>query len=264
MLRLTLAAAAVATVLAAPATAVGPAPGDGLTLAAGPLRYAVVRSGGATTVRLTSVRDAELRRSTRLAGAWGIPRVAFDGTAGGLSHDGGTLVLVEPTHGALARPSQLALLDARAPALQRVVSLPGRFAFDALSPDGGRVYLVEYVTVVGSLRYRVRAYDVRTGRLQRGVIADKRSGWTAMEGEPLARATSDDGTWVYTLYGNDTRPFVHALNTAQGYAVCVDLPLDPSTVAGLRLGLHGTRLSLATRGGEERAAIDTVSLRVVR
>ena len=67
------------------------------------------------------------------------------------------------------------------------------------------------------------------------MIADKRSGWTAMQGELIARATTADGAWVYTLYGSDTRAFVHALNAAQGYAVCVDLPLKPAAVARLRL-----------------------------
>lgn len=256
MLRVTLIAAVVAAVLAAPAAAVGPAPGESAALAAGTARYHAAVRGGQTVVTHGAM-------SHRLAGAWAFPRVTFGGAVEGRSADGRTLVLVRRTRGTLASPTRFAVLDARTLRLRKTVAIPGRFAFDALSPDASTLYLVEYVSVVGELRYRVRAYDLAADRLREGVIADKRSGWTAMQGEPLARATSRGGSWVYTLYGNDTQPFVHALNTAQGYAVCVDLPLRPAAVAGLRMRLAGTRLSLVTAAGRERAAVDTTSLQVV-
>jgi hypothetical protein len=257
MLRLTFAAVVLAAVLAPAAAAAGPAPGESGSLATGSARYRAVVHGASTVV---STPEA----SQRLQGAWAFPRVTFGGAVGGLSADGKTLVLVRRTHGALASPTRFALLDPRTLRLRSTVSIPGRFAFDALSPDASTLYLIEYVSVLGELRYRVRAYDVASGRLRKQVIADKRSGWTAMQGEPLARATSPAGDRVYTLYGNDAQPFVHALDVAQGYAVCVDLPLRPGAVTGLRLRLRGTRLALVTPHGRERAAIDTSSLQVVR
>lgn len=256
MLRITLVAAALCAVLAAPAAAAGPAPGEAAALTAGPVHYRAVASAGGT---LVSARGA----SVRLAGAWGFPRVTFGGAVEGLSADGQSLVLARRTHGALASPTRFVVLDPKTLQVRKTVSIPGRFAFDALSPDGSRLYLIEYVSVVGELRYRVRGYDLAAGRLEQGVIADKRSGWTAMQGEPLTRATSADGTWAYTLYGNDTKPFVHALNTAQGYAVCVDLPIAPAAAAGTRLRLDGARLAVVARSGRASAVIDTRSLQVV-
>jgi hypothetical protein len=257
MLRITFLAAALCTVFAAPASAVGPAPGESASLVAGGVHYRAVAKSGATRV---SARGA----SARLAGSWGFPRVTFGGAVEGLSADGKSLVLVRRTHGALVSPTRFVILDPKTLHVRKTVAIPGRFAFDALSPDASRLYLIEYVSVVGELRYRVRGYDLAAGRLEQGVIADKRSGWTAMQGEPLTRATSGDGTWAYTLYGNDTKPFVHALNTAQGYAVCIDLPLGPAAADGSRLRLDGARLTVVAKGGRAGAVIDTRSLQVVR
>jgi hypothetical protein len=44
-----------------------------------------------------------------------------------------------------------------------------------------------------------------------------------MTGEPYARAMSPDGRWAYTLYGGE-ETFVHALDTREATAVCIDLP----------------------------------------
>ncbi len=45
-----------------------------------------------------------------------------------------------------------------------------------------------------------------------------------MEGLPLDRVASLDGRTVYTLYDGPFHPFIHALNTAEGWALCYDLP----------------------------------------
>jgi hypothetical protein len=242
--------------LATTASAVGPAPGESAALTVGADRWTATVNGSETLVRSASAKRT-------LAGQWGFPRVAYDGATGGLSHDGRTLVLVPQSHGQLATPSRFALLDPQTLESRRTLSVPGRFAFDALSPDASRLYLIQYVSVVGQLRYRVRSYDVARGKLDARVIADKRSGWTAMEGQPLSRAMAANGTWAYTLYASETRTFVHALQTVARYAICIDVPLDRAQVNGLRLRLDGTRLSLVTRAGGERAVIDTVKLRVL-
>jgi hypothetical protein len=243
--------------LAAAASAVGPSPGESAALTVGSEGWTATVKGSATLVKSASAQRT-------LAGQWGFPRVAYDGTTAGLSHDGTTLVLVPQTQGQLAAPSRFALLDPRTLESRRTLSIPGRFAFDALSPDGSRLYLIQYVSVVGQLRYRVRSYDVATRKLDPRVIADKRSGWTAMEGQPLARAMPADGSWAYTLYAGETKVFVHALNTVAGYAVCIDLPLAPNDAGRLRLRLDGTRLWLVAGSGAKRLAIDTVNLQVVR
>jgi hypothetical protein len=243
--------------LASTAAAVGPSPGQAPALLTADARFtATPTADGWDTV----VRTGDVRRT--LAGAWGFPKVTYGGAVEGLSRDGRTLVLAERTQSPTS-PTRFLVVDPQSLQVRKRIALPGRFAFDALSPNARTMYLVEYVTVNGELRYRVRSYDLAANRLARQAIADKRSRWTTMEGMPMARATSRDGTWVYTLYANGPEPFVHALNARQGYALCIDLPVGFGEVEGGRLRLDGGRLDVL-RSGRVRATIDTASLQVVR
>ena len=45
--------------------------------------------------------------------------------------------------------------------LQRIVTLHGAFFFDAISPDGGAMYLIQLTSSRNGLGYAVRAYDLR-------------------------------------------------------------------------------------------------------
>jgi hypothetical protein len=243
--------------LASTAAAVGPSPGQAPALLTATARYtATPTADGWDTV----VRTGEAER--KLAGTWAFPKVTYGGAVEGLSRDGRTLVMAERTQ-ALTNPTRFLVVDPQSLQVRKRISLRGRFAFDALAPDARKLYLVEYVTVTGQLRYRVRSYDLAAGRLDRQVIADKRSRWTTMQGMPMSRATSDDGTWIYTLYANGPKPFVHALNARQGYALCIDLPVGFGQVEGARLRLDGGRLDVL-RSGRVLGAIDTASLQVVR
>jgi hypothetical protein len=246
-----------AAVLAPVAGAVGPSPGQAPALLTATGRFTATPTGDGWD---TVVRSGDVAR--KLAGTWGFPRVTYAGQVEGLSRDGRTLVLAERSQ-SLTNPTRFLVVDPQSLEVRKRISLDGQFAFDALSPDARTMYLVEYVTVNSELRYRVRSYDLAAGRLARQVIADKRSRWTTMQGMPLSRATSGDGTWVYTLYGNGAKPFVHALNARQGYALCIDLPVGFAQVEGARLRLAHGRLDVL-RAGSVRAAIDTASLQVVR
>jgi hypothetical protein len=71
----------------------------------------------------------------------------------------------------------------------------------------------------------VRAWDVAAGRLRPEVIVAKNDPEeTWMAGYPDARVASPDGAVVYTLYRSRRGPFIHALDVANGFALCVDLP----------------------------------------
>ena len=93
------------------------------------------------------------------------------------------------------------------------------------------------------------------GRLVPGSIVDKREPKEPMASAPVTRVTSPDGVWVYTLYSRaDGTPFVHALNTAQRFAVCLDLAwkgsFDALRKLDLRLSRDGTRVtSIETPAG---------------
>jgi hypothetical protein len=70
-----------------------------------------------------------------------------------------------------------------------------------------------------------------------------------MAGNPLARAVSPGGTWVYTLYQRSKGTwFIHALDTRRAEAICIDLPRRPTTSwrygATLGISRDGTYLLL--------------------
>src|SRR5205085_1339510 len=137
------------------------------------------------------------RRFGLLHGRWGVPLVA-PGVTGGLSADGGTLVLA-PALPAV-EGTRFLVLDLYGLRVRRILSLRGSFSFDAVSPDGSRVYFLQYVSARDFDRYAVRVYDLTVGRLLRRIVADKRAWGTTMRGAPVARTTSAGGRWAYTLY----------------------------------------------------------------
>jgi hypothetical protein len=204
--------------------------------------------------------DGAIFSYTSLSGQWGIPIVAFDGSTAGLSHDGKTLVLAQPPIGQMRKLSKFAVLFT--PTLRaepRIVALRGSWSYDALSPDGKTLYLIEHVNRQDVSQYRVRAYDLESNRLLPKPIRDPKTG-EVMHGSPVTRATSADGRWVYTLYQAEGHSFVHALDTVNRKAACIDLPADtpPEYVGDSRLVVAPSGdLTVDSRSGGVLAVIDT-------
>jgi hypothetical protein len=263
-----LAAALVSLALAAAATAAGPVPpvtygSPGIAVAGGAHVVAVAKQGGgATQLRLVRDRDGTVVRTRVLPARVGVPTVTFAGLTEGTFAGGRRLVLASSMYDD-ARRTTFAVLDARTLAPLRTIRLPGAFAFDAVSPDGRRLYVLHYPQGVdGGIRYVVRSVNLRTGKLEPGAIVDKTEPDERMNGVALARAWSRDGSWAYTLYnGGTSHAFVHALNTRARVARCIDLPWAgkaQSILDGARLVL-GTKgaLRLTDADGNTLARIDT-------
>ena len=223
---------------------VGP---DGV--AVGAARYVTLPAGGGRTMLArVSTRDGRVRAFLLLRGTFTVPAVAYDGTAGGLSADGRRLVLIEPRVSFPRTTTALAVVDTTRLRMSRVVRLRGDFSFDAVSPDGRIAYLIQYTSPRDPTRYDVRALSTVTGRLDPRRVVDPRERGEKMRGNPLARVSSRDGRWAYTLYdGAGATPFVHALDTSARTARCIDLDL----LAG-RQDLRRLRLALSADGIELR------------
>jgi hypothetical protein len=200
--------------------------------------------GALTRISALRSRDGRSARGTTVPGRWVIPAAAGDDLAGSLSGDGGTLALAGPSGDGT---SAFAVVDTALATAPARFTLRGRWSFDALSPDGAVVYLVQHR---GAGRYWVRAYDVARHRLRAGAIVEKGETDPDMTGSPVARAIGPGGSPVYTLYrGGDHGAFVHALHTDQGIALCVDLP----GAAAWRLQWRGARLYAVA--GRRRVAV---------
>jgi hypothetical protein len=229
------------------------------------MRYVALPAPGGTSVAQIDSAGGTVNGFMSLHGSWGIPIVAFDGTTSGVSAGGQTLVLAQSSQALLPSRSRFALVNPLKMRLQRVVTLRGAFYFDAISPDGGTMYLIQHTSAFNILRYAVRAYDLRTDRLVPGTIVDRREPDERMAGYPVARAVTGDGVWAYTLYQKPGgRLFVHALDTGRGIARCIDLPPLAGVVQSMMgLSVDGGRLDVVS-GGAVLAAVDRSTFRVTR
>jgi hypothetical protein len=228
------------------------------------------RGQGARRATLVVARERggeRVLRRLRLPGTLTVPAVAYDGSASGLSADGRTLVLINPRRTFPRAVTTFAVLDAKRLRPRRVLRLDGDFSFDAISPHGGLIYLIQYVSRRNPNRYAVRAYDLSAGRLLSEPVVDPREGSEPMNGFPVTRAGSPDGRWAYTLYDGADHPFIHALDTERRQAVCIDL----HSLASRRRGLWGLRLEVGPAGGSPLtveagnrvlASVDTRTFRV--
>jgi hypothetical protein len=238
-----------------------------------------------TVVERIDLRDSTIDRWWYLRGSYYLPAVASDGSAGGISANG-ILVLTSLPRGYPPKRSKFAILDTRlflrhpsraadSPrhAITRV-SLPGVYGFDAISPDGSRIYLIHSYFKRGEVsHYEVRAMDTASGRLLAEPIVDPEEPDERMQGTPVTRVSSRDGRWAYTLYTGSEQKFVHALDTVQGRAVCVDLPqledLREPFQLRLRLGGGGRRIIVFSRDRKDAGAaplleVDTQSFQARR
>jgi hypothetical protein len=229
------------------------------------LRFVALKAGRDTTVSAVRARGGTKVMARTIHGAFGIPRITQSGLAGGLFHDGSAFVLQNVgIHGT----SRFVVLGTRDLAVRDTVTLPGTFGFDALSPDGSVLYLIQHSTTQDIEHYVVRAYDLDAHTLLTGRVADKTQKSWVMQGFATARTTSPDGRWVYTLYANPGGyPFVHALDTVRGVAHCVGLPwtaVDQTAIFNATLALRGDKLAVRLAGGATWRTIETGTWRLSR
>jgi hypothetical protein len=149
-------------------------------------------------------------RGTRVADAVLQQHGAF--TLVGTSQDGARAVLARTQR----RSTTFAIVSPRA---QRVVKLGGKnWQFDALNG--------EYLFLIQQLHdgYEVRLYDLATSTLQGRPLKDPNES-ALIQGIPFARASSPNGRYLFTLYiGSNGDAMIHELDTAAGFAHCIDLP----------------------------------------
>jgi hypothetical protein len=267
-------AASSASASGGPAILGGTYGAGGVTAPGSDYRYATVDAGrGGTVVEQIRTNGGGIRRYESVGRGWSLPAVTLLGQPGGLSADGRRLVLTRAAYtssGAASGRTAFLIVDTRSLRPQRTVSLDGTYSFDAISPDGRALYLVEYADPRDPLDYRVRRYDVGAGEFRGGAIVDPDEPDEKMTGQPVSRVYSPDGAWAYTLYGGGRETFIHALDTAHGTAQCVDLDgveaLDTRGGAAIyKLGLDvdpGTGAVTVLKAGQAVASMDPATFAV--
>jgi hypothetical protein len=238
--------------------------------------------GGSTTLVTVDLRTGEQVGRARLAGAW-TPRVVGPY---------GRLVALTPASGG-APPTGAPPGRARSPILicspegeRHRLELAGTIEPDAVSPDGGSLFVLEWLPATAPERYRVRMIDLPGGAAQPLLTRDKlpvpAGAEEEMRGEGRQAVLSPDREVLYTLYTHQAdhqhtrdlvagRPggvhaFVHVLHLTLRWAYCLDLPdpfgHGPAAGHALALSPDGRRLLVVDLTGGRLAEADTESLTV--
>ena len=158
-----------------------------------------------------------------LPAAYGLPDRGISGVPGGLSENGEWLALETwDTNTSPPSATHLLVVPTRGGAPRRV-DLKGWWEFDAISDDGTRLYLLEYL--YGNA-YRVRVYLMGDQKLDPQVVVDKTDPRESMAGVRLTSVGSADGQYEYTVYARETEgAFIHALSLGgPPISFCLDLP----------------------------------------
>ena len=236
-------------------------------------RYASVATDEHTSLLQIDPDGGEIKGVEGIDGRYSIPLVGLDGTPSGISGDGTRIVLIHPrgfdSSGGFEFPRDESTFvpvdvgpDGRMKA-QSPITLRGDFSFDALSPDGRRLFLTEYPSSDYN-DYSVREYDLERNRLLPDpVLVAHEVSPDEMRGLPMTRTTSPDGRWEYTLYNGGGRrsdeAFIHTLDTERGISHCVDLPMvEGQSAWRVDLGLSDDAGTLnVTRADTTIATLDT-------
>lgn len=172
------------------------------------------------TVQATTLLDIDphsgaVARTLALPGSFHLPQMTHAGLLGGLSQNGSWLVLESsPTHTLVISTTDWKV--------SRRVDLTGDFRYDAVSNDGQRLYLIQYLN---GRDYNVRLFDLVGGMLDANIVVDKADGNQAMTGLRLGGVYQPDGSWLYSMYVRENgAPFIHALSLDGPFAFCLDLP----------------------------------------
>jgi hypothetical protein len=202
-------------------------------------RFTAVPLATQTVLTRSETKGGRVLRASILQGRWGVPVVANDATSGGLSADGKTLVLTRVAETYPRRHTAFAVVDTERMAVRETIRLEGEWRFDALSPHGRRLHLVEQLERFDPTRTAARTYDLEHDR--------PLASTEPMSGYPITRITGPTGRWEYTLYAGSRRPFIHALDTVDSTSRRLDLP---EAVAkhrrfwALRLALRRNRIAV--------------------
>jgi hypothetical protein len=169
-----------------------------------------------------------------------------------------TLVRYAP-HG----PAHVAVVGGVGGNLVHAFTLPSTNQVESISPDGRRLFLVDYFDRNNSLRYRLQYYDLKVRALHPNPPRDAEA--RKMTGNPQNAVASHDGHWLLTVYANPVKryAFVHALDLRSGIAHCIDLRNAYDAAGSYALALSRDERTLYVADAHT-GFVQTISLRTLR
>jgi hypothetical protein len=171
------------------------------------------------------------------------------------------------------RESTRILVTARGGERARL-ELDGNLEPEVFSPDGDRLFVLDYLPAAEPDRFRVRAIDLAAGRLTPLSTRSGKAIPVGAEHELRAHriATVFDGrrAMFFTLYSYepDATAFVHCLHVGEGWIDRIDLPApfgqERPGVHGIALSASGDRLCVVHAPSASVADIDPDQLVIKR
>ncbi len=244
---------------------------QGVISSTGAQRFLAFPRGGSTLLERVATGSGQVMGSSWLKGIYSVPGVTVNGDTSGISQNGRSLVLIRPRIGFPQRETVMALIDPSSLRVERRIKLDGDFSFDAISPDGGTAYLVQYPDPRDRTAYRLRTFDLERGRLAPGSLLPQNDPKEEMRGFPLRRVSGEGGRWQYTLYDGGLsyygpekagEPFVHAIDTVGRRTLCIDLDWIPSGALSrvqLRMSASGDAVEVVDPVAGLLGTIDTAT-----
>jgi hypothetical protein len=246
----------VVTLIGAPTGPGGPDSSVGPT--APVLRFVAAEPGRASAVERASTverKSAVERTSAVVATEVGLD-VGPGAELRAVSADGSRAAVYESVEGQGGPMSRLTVVDRSAESrsepgvpLVSTFELPGLVEPEAFSTDGGRLFVIDHTVSTEPGAYRVRPFDLETGRLREILGPTKVPFTDVMNGVGRRQVWSPRGDRLYTLYIRQTHHhhhgsqlldddhsaehghpepgtdgFVHVLDLAEEWAFCLDLP----------------------------------------
>ena len=138
--------------------------------------------------------------------------------------------------------TRLLVLDTPNLRVRKRIALPEFVSVDAISPDGRTLYVLRYpkaqAAAWSTTSWPSTSAPAGCAETRSWIRASPTSRWAASRS---TRTMSPDSRWAYTLYSGEQN-FVHALDTKQGTARCIDLP--SGDLLAQRLTLDGPLLQV--------------------
>ena len=191
------------------------------------------------------------QNTMRLGGDYTLPPATSTGLPGGLSAAGYWLVV--ESHDSNA--TRMLVISTSTFKVADRIELTGRFNFDAVSDDGQRLYLIQYLN---DKEYYVRLFNIPANSLDENIVIDKSDGNQAMAGRRLSGVASPDGASLFSMYVREHEsPFIHALSLQGPFAWCLDLPGGGYSMWSLAMTHDGSRLFAVGGASGVVAEVDT-------
>jgi hypothetical protein len=207
----------------------------GLLTADGKRYVSASASGRETAIAVYEPAFGQLIVRIIINGSWEVRGVSATGDWLGLRR-----IPSEPERAAWEagndRQTEIAIMDTVSSRITHEIVLDGDFDIDGLSKFGESLYLLQHLPSTGAPHYAIRLYDLTTNVLQEAPLRDKRNPDEEMFGYAWGGTATPNGQWLLTLYMNTEEgyAFIHSLNLANRYPVCIDLPWTDSDFAKLK------------------------------